>query len=807
MSTFRSLLQSDALIVFDGAMGTLLQKRGLPPGSSPEAFGLARPDIIADIHRQYVDAGAMVVTANTFGGTRFKLPSDIEPATLNKAMAQVAKEAVGDRAFVAGSIGPTGHFVKPLGDLSMRELVAAYKDQIKGLVQGGADLLVAETHFDLAELKAVILAAHEVCDLPLVTCMTFEEGASLTGTPPRTYLDTMQNFGVDMIGINCGMGPDGMKPLVREWLGAIEIPFFVKPNAGIPKLVDGKTVFDLGPETFAELTETFVDLGAKALSGCCGTSPEHIGALAKRLAKRKWNKPTVDTPVWMTATSRFASAHFGYGCKSVLIGERINPTGKPVLTEELQQGQYKEAVRLAKEQVELGAGVLDVNVGAAMADEVALLPGVSLELMSRFRTPLCLDSNNKDAIIEALWNYPGSPLVNSISGEPGRMEVLGPVCKQHGAPFVLLPLIGRKLPESAKERLEIIEKLLVQAEGFGIPKRLILVDALALTVSSKPDAALSCLETIRYCRDVFKLPTVLGLSNISFGLPARELINAEFLTMCMAAGLSAYIANPSSEALRRAAAVSEVLLNRDNQAESFIAGYADWTPSSGNGASGNGAAKGATSSSKKADTIRQAVIKGDKDGIIPMIQSALDNGVTAKQLLNEELIPAIMEVGEKYERKEYFLPQLLLSAEVMRSGFNLVKPLLGEEGDVEKKATIIMATVEGDIHDIGKNIVCLMLGNHGFEVIDLGKDVPAEAIVDAAQKHGASLIGLSALMTTTMVRMQDTIELIRERGLSIKVMIGGAVITEAFCNAIEADGFSTDAVTAVKVAERLTQVQ
>ncbi|WP_156921805.1 homocysteine S-methyltransferase family protein [Desulfovibrio inopinatus] len=807
MNTFRSLLQSDTILVFDGAMGTLLQKRGLPPGSSPEAFGLARPDIIEDIHRQYIDAGSMVVTANTFGGTRFKLPADIDPTALNRAMAETAKKAVAGRALVAGSIGPTGHFVKPLGDVTMRELVAAFKEQITGLVQGGADLLVAETHFDLAELKAVILAAREVCDLPIVTCMTFEEGASLTGTPPRTYLDTMQNLGVDMIGINCGMGPQGMMPLVREWLEAIEIPFFVKPNAGIPKLVDGQTVFDLGPEEFAEQTEAFVDLGAKALSGCCGTSPEHIGALAKRLAKRNWTPPTADTPVWLSATSRFASAHLGFGCKSVLIGERINPTGKKVLTEELQQGRFTEALRLAKEQVELGAGILDVNAGAAMADEVSLLPGLSLELMSRFHTPLCFDSNNKDAIIEALWTYPASALVNSISGEPGRMETLGPVCKQHGAPFVLLPLIGRKLPESTKERLDIIEKLLVQAEALGIPKRLILVDALALTVSSKPDAAVSCLETIRHCREVWKLPTVLGLSNISFGLPARELINAEFLTMCMAAGLSACIANPSSETLRRSAAVSEVLLGRDRQAESFIANYADWTPTSGSGASGTGSAKGTASSAKKADTIKQAVIKGDKDAIVPLVQAALENGVSAKSLLNEELIPGIMDVGEKYERKEYFLPQLLLSAEVMRSGFHIVKPLLGEDGDVEKKATVIMATVEGDIHDIGKNIVCLMLGNHGFDVIDLGKDVSAESIVDAAQQHGARLIGLSALMTTTMVRMKDTIDLLRQRGLDTKVMIGGAVITAAFCEAIEADGFATDAVSAVKTAERLTQLQ
>jgi len=543
---FRKALADDKVIVFDGAMGTLLQARGLPPGASPELWGLENPDMVRSVHEDYLRAGARVVTSNTFGGTRFKLPAGTDIRALNAGLARTARQAAGDHAFVAGSVGPTGHFVEPLGTLSMRELVDAFALQIEGLVAGGVDFLIAETHFDLAEAKAVVLAARRVCDLPVAILMTFEPGGSLTGTPSATFADTMQNLGVELLGINCGLGPEQMLDVARGFLPRIDVPFFIKPNAGLPRLENGVTVYPMGPAEFGESMKAFLDMGAKCVSGCCGTTPAHIEALAKAAGSRTWVKPEPVEGRPLVLTSRSKSVCVGVGLPAVCIGERINPTGKKVLTEELQAGQFAEALRLAEEQVQAGAGVLDVNVGAPMVQEEVLLPALVKQLTARFLSPLCLDSTKPEAIEEALWAVPGSALVNSISGEPGRMEQLGPLCKLHGAPFILLPLAGKKLPVTASERIAAIEALLIQAEALGIPKRLILVDALALTVSSKPEAARHCLETIRHCAAVWGLPTTLGLSNISFGLPARELLNATCLAMCLGAGMAAHISNPST---------------------------------------------------------------------------------------------------------------------------------------------------------------------------------------------------------------------------------------------------------------------
>ena len=801
MSDFRQALADDGILIFDGAMGTLLQGRGLAPGESPELFGLAHPEAIVATQREYVDAGSRVITANTFGGSRFKLPAGTDVVGLNREMARLARQAAGPGGFVAGSVGPTGQFVAPLGKVSLRELVAAFAEQIKGLAAGGCDLIVGETHFDLAEAKALVLAAREVCDLPVAVCMTFEGLTSLTGSSPEVFVDAMENLGVELVGVNCGQGPDDMAAVVRVFANRLSTPFFVKPNAGIPRLENGRTVFPMGPEEFAEKTARFADIGAKALSGCCGTTPAHIAALAKALSGKTWTRPTPATHPLLAVTTRATTVALGGGQPCAIIGERINPTGKADLAAELVAGQYGRALALAEEQRLAGAAILDVNVGAPMVDEAAVLPGLALELTKRETLPLCLDSNNIDALTEGLWASPGTPLVNSISGEPGRMETLGPICRRHGAPFILLPLKGRKLPVTATERLAIIEELVAQADGLGIPRRLILVDALALTVSSKPEAALACLETIRVCRERFGLPTVLGLSNISFGLPARELVNSAFFAMCLGAGLAAAIANPNIARLMETSGAGEVLLGRDPQAGRFIARYGAWKPSQPVAAT---AGTAAAESGADGNPLRQAVIRGKRDAIDGLIDEALASGRTAAAILDEDLIPAIMDVGERYERKEFFLPQLLVAAETMRAGFTRLEPLLAKTAGAAK-ARIVMATVEGDIHDIGKNIVCLMLKNHGFEVIDLGKDVPAARIVDAAAENGASIIGLSALMTTTMVRMEDTVRLVRERGLPTRVMVGGAVVTEAFARAIGADAHAADAVDAVRQAKALLE--
>jgi len=804
MNRARRALSSGDILIFDGATGTLLQQRGLPPGQSPELFGLDNPEAVKTSHQDYIRAGAHAVTSNTFGGSRFKLPPGTDVTAVNRRMAEIAREAAGDTALVAGSIGPTGKFVQPMGALTLREMVDAFAEQVRGLVQGGADLLIAETHFDLAEAKAMVLACHEVCDLPVAVSMTFEGAASLTGTPPLVFADTMRNLGVDLIGVNCGLGPAGMMDVVRQWLPRASMPFLVKPNAGLPRLEDGRTVFPMGPEEFAAETARFVDLGAKVLCGCCGTTPAHIAALAAAVAGRPWQRPEADAAS-MAVTSRACTVAVGGGHPLAVIGERINPTGKPVLTAELQNGELAEAARLAAEQTECGAAILDVNVGAPLVVEAEVLPRLVLDLIGRTNAPLCLDSNDIAALTAGLWTSPGSPLVNSISGEPGRMEALGPLCRQFGAPFILLPLEGRKLPVTAAERLAIVERLVDKALGMGIPKHLIMVDALALTVSSKPEAALACFETIRHCREAWGLPTCLGLSNISFGLPARELVNSTFLAMCMGSGLAAVIANPNSARLRETAFAAEVLLDRDPQAGRFIAAYAGWKPSGGTAAAtpAGGTAPTGAPSGGKAASLRQAVVCGDKAALPGMIEAALESGRPASDILNGDLIPGILEVGEKYERKEYFLPQLLLSAETMRIGFERLKPLLSDADGGMSAGRIVMATVEGDIHDIGKNIVCLMLANNGFDVVDLGKDVPAERIVDEALSRNADVIGLSALMTTTMVRMSDTVRLRDEKGCRARIMVGGAVVTEAFATSIGADGYSLDAVGAVREAARL----
>lgn len=801
MPDFRRLLHDGKVHFFDGGMGTLLQARGLQSGQSPEEFGLGNPSVVEGAHRDYVQAGAMVVTTNTFGGTSFKLGPDIDPVELSRSMAAAARRACGDHAFVAGSVGPTGHFCEPLGELTFRDLVEAFRQQVRGLVEGGADLILVETQFDLAEARAAVLAVREECSLPVGVSMTFENGVSLTGTNPATFVDTMQNLGVDLIATNCSAGPEQMVDVVRQMLPRLHTPLLVEPNAGLPELdEDGNTVFRLDADNFAKQVMPFIDLGVKFIGGCCGTTPEHISAAKTLAGDAGWKLPEPPEAPCLVATSRSTSVCLSPFRRSKVIGERINPTGKAVLTEQLQAGQFAEATRFATEQVEAGAHILDVNVGAPMVDEAQLLPELTKHLTQRTQAPLCLDSTNIKAVRNALNVYPGSALVNSISGEPGRMQELGPLCKHYGAPFILLPLEGRKLPLTAAERLAVVERMLEEADQLGIPRNLIVVDALVLTVSSKPEAAKACLDVIRHCRDEWGLATTCGLSNISFGLPARDLLNSSFLTMGMANGLSSFIANPSSNRLMESMASSEVLLNRDPQAESFVNGYANWKPGESGGSSAVGGG-----GDKSVKDLGEAVVKGAKDSICAMIDDEIQKGANPFELVDDHLIPAITEVGEKYERKEYFLPQLLLSAETMQTAFAHIKPLLEEDSDAKAKTKVIMATVEGDIHDIGKNIVILMLENNGFDVVDLGKDVPAADIVAAAEREGASIIGLSALMTTTMVRMEDTVELVREKGLDIKVMVGGAVVSQSYADSIGADGYSEDAVGAVKVARQLVQ--
>lgn len=796
---FLKILGSGKLLFLDGAMGTMLQASGMPAGVSPEKFCLANPDILKNIHLAYLAAGCDILTSCTFGANAMKLPADLDVETFNCRMVEIARQAIAESGvsgprFVAGNVGPTGKFARPLGDVDPGAMIDVFARQIRGLVRGGCDLIFMETQFDLAETRAAVIACRKVCDLPVMVSMTFEHGLSLTGSTPEIFAETMQNLGCDVIGSNCSLGPDEMLPVVRELLRVCSCPVMAEPNAGMPRLEGGHTVFPLQPEEYAEKTSKFAAMGAQVLGGCCGTTPRHMAALVKACAGLAPASRAKPRQSGIVLTSRSCLARIGRSSPLAIIGERINPTGRPELAAALRQGEYSSALKLADEQVEAGASVLDVNVGAPHVDEVKTLPALVELLAGRLLVPLSLDSSSVAALEAALPVCPGSCLINSISGGRERMARLGPLCRVFGSPFILLPLAGAHLPATASKRIEIIEDLLVQAEDLGIPRRLVLVDILALALSSFPAAARECLDVLAWCaaRDI---PTTVGLSNISFGLPARDLLNATFLAMAAGAGLCSCIANPCAARIAEVAPAIHLLQDHDRDGENFIAAFRGWRPS--------GAGQAPGQARREAETLYDAVVHGDRENILALLEKDLAAGEEPMRLVNEVLIPAINEVGAKYEKREYFLPQLIRSAEAMRKAFERLKPLLRENGAGLEKPVIVMATVEGDVHDIGKNIVALLLGNHGFDVIDAGKDVPAAAIVECAKKHNAAIIGLSALMTTTMVRMQDTIALLKEQGLPIKVMVGGAAVTREFARSIGADGYSADAVEAVDLAKRL----
>lgn len=807
-NTIKEALKQKKYLIMDGACGTMLQAHGMTPNDSPADFCLARQDVLRKVHTAYAVAGADILLTATFGGTRYKLPAHVDVVDFNRTMARAARQAVAEAGqnrplFVAGDIGPTGHFVQPLGDVSPADMVSALREQVRGLVEGGVDLILIETQFDLAEVRAAVAAVRMESDVPLFVSMTFEQGLTLTGTSPEIFAATMQNMGVDAIGVNCGAGPEQMLGVVQS-LAASGMLVFAEPNAGLPELVDGETVFRLAPQPFAEKTLALVQAGAHIVGGCCGTSPEHIRALCMALEHADATSLSVAPPApeGVCLTSRSSLVRLGGQEPIVLFGERINPTGKKALSAEFQAGGFDLAMRYAAEQIEAGARVLDVNVGAPQVNEVAYLPALVERLVARFQSPLSLDSPNAEALAQALPWHPGSALINSISGEAGRMEKLGPLCRLWGSPFVLLPLEGSSLPTSAAERIAVIQNLVRQAEALGLARRLMVVDVLALTAASDASAPAQCLDTLRWCREN-GLATTVGLSNISFGMPARDLVNATFLAMAAGAGLNSCIGNPANVRLREAVDTANVLMGHDPQARHFIASYAEWKPGAPASAVLGQAGPGGPA---VALSLEQAVIKGEKESIVALVQEELAQGAEPFALVRERLIPAITEVGARYERKEYFLPQLLRSAETMQTAFAFLKPLLEQNSDQStRKRVILLATVEGDIHDIGKNIVALLLGNHGYEVIDLGKDVKAADILQAAQKHRAEIIGLSALMTTTMPRMEDTVRLLREQGLGCRVMVGGAVVTAEYARSIGADGYAADAVEAVRLAARLLE--
>lgn len=811
---FRELVKNGPVLL-DGATGTNLQKAGMPVGVCPEQWILENSEVLIDLQKRYVEAGTDILFAPTFTASRIKLKEyglEDHLEEMNRKLVALSKEAAkGTNALVAGDLTMTGEQLYPLGDLMFEDLVDVYKEQAKIIAEAGADLFVVETMMSLQECRAAVLAIREVCDLPVMVSLTYnEDGRTLYGTDPVTAVVVMQSLGADAVGMNCSTGPEAMLEPIAKMAEYATIPLLAKPNAGMPELIDGQTVFNVEPEEFAEVGKKLVEEGAAIIGGCCGTTPEHIRAL-KEAVKGIPVKAPLQTKRRMLTSER-KSVEITLDGRFMVIGERINPTGKKKLQAELKEGSLNLVRTMALEQEENGASILDINMGMNGIDEKEMMLRTIYEVTSTVDCPLCIDSSHVDIIEAALRIYPGRALINSISLEKEKFEKLLPIAKKYGAMFILLPLSDEGLPKDSAEKHGIISTIMDEAVRIGMAKEDIIVDGLVATIGANPNAALECFETFSYCKNELELPTACGLSNISFGLPERTYVNTAFLTMAIANGLTMAIANPSQELLMNAAFASDMLLNKKESDIRYIERmnflsekYAGMervmvqkTPA------GTSAAGGETRKESTGSGVFQAVLKGNKEHVLEEVKKMLDGGAKPDEIINEHLIAAINEVGELFDKKKYFLPQLISSANTMKLAIEYLEPML-ERSNTEAMATIVVATVEGDIHDIGKNLVVLMLKNYGYHVIDLGKDVPADVIVDTAMNEGAKVIGLSALMTTTMMRMKDVVELAKEKGCTAKIVIGGAAITESFSDEIGADGYSKDAAECVKLVERLLE--
>lgn len=802
-------------IILDGATGTNLMAAGMPIGVCPEAWILEHKEVLLNLQRGYVEAGTNIVYAPTFTGNRIKLEEyglADRITEINTELVRLSREAVGDKALVAGDMTMTGQQLFPLGELMFEELVEVYKEQASILDKAGADLFVVETMMSLQECRAAVLAIKEVSDKPVMVTLTYnEDGRTLYGTPPEAAVVVLQSLGVDVIGINCSTGPMEMIEPVKIMAEYATIPILAKPNAGLPELVDGETVYRMTPEEFAEAGAALVEAGAAIVGGCCGTTPEHIAALTAKVKGMELITPLKSHRRILSSERK--AVEIDLDGNFLVVGERINPTGKKKLQAELREGRLDLVRNMAMDQESNGAAILDINMGMNGIDELQMMKKVIYEVSSTVDCPLCIDSSHVDVIEEALKIYPGRALINSISLETEKMEKLLPVAAKYGAMFILLPLSDAGLPQNIAEKKAIINEIYDKALALGMAHADIVVDGLVATIGANANAAVECFETIDYCKNEKKLPTICGLSNISFGLPERGYVNTAFLTMAINRGLTMAIANPSQDLLMNAAFASDMLLNRPSSDIRYIEHMNKFTEknakfetvrvnkaaASGEAASG----EGRVSTELSENPVFKAVLKGSKETIISEVDKALADGAEPDAIINDYLIPAINEVGELFNSKKYFLPQLIGSANTMKEAIDYLEPQMERKSAGGDMPTLVIATVEGDIHDIGKNLVVLMLKNYGYNVIDMGKDVKCEDIVDLAIKEDAAIIGLSALMTTTMMRMKDVVELCKEKGCKSKVVIGGACITQSFADEIGADGYSKDAADCVKLVERL----
>ena len=777
------------ILFFDGGMGTLLQEQGLQAGELPETWNLKNPEPIIQIHKAYLAAGADIILANTFGANRFKYGEDLEKiVTAGVANAKKAVAESGKKAYVALDIGSTGKLLKPMGTLDFEEAVGGFAEIIRVGEKAGADLILIETMSDTYELKAAVLAAKENSALPIMATVIFDESKKmLTGASPQVVVSLLEGLGVDALGINCGLGPKQMKEIVKELLKYASIPVIVNPNAGLPRSENGKTVFDVGAEEFAEDMEEIVTMGAWFAGGCCGTTPAHIQAMVE---KCKEITPVPITPKNYTFVTSYSTA-VELGGIPVIIGERINPTGKSKFKQALRDHNIDYILEEGVKQEDSGAHILDVNVGLPEIDEAAMMETIVYELQSIMPIPLQIDTTNMEAMERALRIYNGKPMINSVNGKAEIMEQVFPLVKKYGGVVVGLALDEDGIPDTTEGRLAIAEKIYQTGEKYGISRKDIVIDALVMTMSTNNESAKITLDTVKEIT-ARGGKTVLGVSNISFGLPQRELINAAFFTMAMNNGLSAGIINPNAKAMRQAYDTFCVLGGYDAQCMNYIENYAVTDAP-------NAAAKSAAAKLNLTDSI----IKGLKDQAYRATEEELKTK-EPMEIINGELVPALDVVGQGFEKGPMFLPQLLMSAEAAKAGFEAIRQYVQSHGEAqEKKATIVIATVKGDIHDIGKNIVKVLLENYGYEVIDLGKDVPPEKIVETVVDKHAPLVGLSALMTTTVVNMEESIKELHKEAPWCKIMVGGAVLTQEYADMIGADFYGKDAMQSVYYAERL----
>lgn len=782
------------LFFFDGGMGTLLQSKGLKPGELPEVWNIEHRKEVQDIHRQYFEAGSEIVLANTFGAnalkfhdSKYDLEEIVRAAIDNVKVA--AKEGVKDgrEVYVALDVGPTGKLLKPMGDLSFEDAYEAFAQVMKYGESFGADLIHIETMSDTYEAKAAVLAAKENTSLPVFVTMIFDEkGKLLTGGDVPSVVAMLEGLRVDALGINCGMGPEQMMPILDEIMEYTSIPVVVKPNAGLPKQKDGEVYYDVLPEEFAGLMEEIVKKGACVIGGCCGTTPEHIKAMIQKTKGMDIKTPEEKNLTLVSSYGKYVRL----GAQPMIIGERINPTGKKRFKQALVEKDMDYILKEAITQQDKGAHILDVNVGLPDIDEVEMMKDVVRELQSVTSLPLQIDTVDVTAMEAAMRIYNGKPMINSVNGKQVSMDEVFPLVKKYGGVVVGLTIDEGGIPATADGRVAVAEKIIEEAKKYGISKKDIVIDVLAMTISSDPEGAKVTLEALRKVREKFGVCTVLGVSNISFGLPYRPAVNANFYTMAMQNGLSAGIINPSSEEMMKSWYSYCALMNYDSNCEAYIEKYGNMS----------GTSAAAPKSSGEL-TLKQAIEKGLKEEAHHTARELLKDHKPL-EIINEHLIPALDVVGKGFEKGTVFLPQLLMSADAAKIAFAVLKEsMAGEEDSQRAKDKIILATVKGDIHDIGKNIVKVLLENYSFEVIDLGKDVPPETVVETALKEDVKLVGLSALMTTTVVSMEDTIKLLRKEKPDCKVMVGGAVLNQDYADMIGADFYGKDAMQSVYYAQ------